>query len=134
MPLSSVDPAAIVGASAISMPSGRTYGADIADISECDAPRSGCHGQCAHPAGAEAIEVRERVATGFAGVVAPCARAARRLTELAERLARADQPVAAGKRAGEACVGGAGPYNLMREVVAAFVEDERIQNVARGDI
>src|SRR5271154_5266737 len=37
MPLSRVEPAAIVGASAISMPSGRTYGADIADISKRDA-------------------------------------------------------------------------------------------------
>ncbi len=53
---------------------------------------------------------------------------------LAERLARADQPVAACKRAGDARVGGAGPYNLMREVVAALVEDERIQDIARGDI
>src|ERR1700733_1509219 len=37
MPLSSVAPAASVTASAILMPSGRTYGADIADISKRDA-------------------------------------------------------------------------------------------------
>src|SRR5271166_6100575 len=54
MPLSSVEPAAIVGASAISIPSGRTYGADIADISKRDA------------AGTVEVETSARKVVGFA--------------------------------------------------------------------
>src|SRR6266481_6102157 len=53
MPLSSVAPAARVAASAILMPSGRIYGADIADISKRDA------------ADAVEVESRARNCVGF---------------------------------------------------------------------
>src|ERR1700691_539239 len=58
MPLSSEAPAAMVGASAILMPSGRTYGADIADISKRDA--------------ADAVEV-ESIARNCVGFGKPAA-------------------------------------------------------------
>src|SRR5271156_3358087 len=59
MPLARVEPAAIVGASAISMPSGRTYGADAADISKRDA------------AGAVEVDSSARNVVGFARPAAP---------------------------------------------------------------
>src|ERR1700678_3367819 len=54
MPLLSVAPAASVGASAISMPSGRTYTADVADMSKRDA------------AGTVEVESSARNCVGFA--------------------------------------------------------------------